>query len=116
VHYGGAAGRKRTHTCRVGDGPGRCGLTRLARGYADGDIYHLNNNLAIRHSSEQADKRQIVERASSPQGLLRLEQHRAKTPSGVLARLAARIIVFTASQWLNTRHARPWRHFAGLLV
>jgi hypothetical protein len=52
----------------------------------------------------------------STQARLPLEQHRAKTPSGVPACPAARIAASTASQWPTARHNCPWRHFAGLLV
>jgi Transposase DDE domain len=64
-----------------------------------------------------AGKRQIVEQVFAQlKDFFALEQHRAKTLSGLLARLAAKIASFTAAQWLNACHDRPLRHFADLLV
>jgi hypothetical protein len=45
-----------------------------------------------------------------------LERHRAKTLGGLLARLAAKIAVYTYGQSLNARLGRQRRHLAALLV
>ena len=64
-----------------------------------------------------AGKRQIVEQVFEQlKHFFTLEQHRAKSLSGLLARLAAKIASYTAAQWLNACHDRPLRHFADLLV
>jgi hypothetical protein len=48
--------------------------------------------------------------------LFALERHRAKTLSGLLARLAAKVTAFTLGEWRNVQHDRPLRHLADLLV
>jgi Transposase DDE domain len=64
-----------------------------------------------------AGKRQVVEHVFEQlKDFVALERHRAKTLSGLLARLAAKIAAFTAAEWLNAQHDRPLRHFADLLV
>jgi hypothetical protein len=64
-----------------------------------------------------AGKRQVVEHVfQQPEDFFALEQHRAKTPSGLLARLAAKAAALPAAQRLNVQHARPLRHFAHLPV
>jgi len=45
-----------------------------------------------------------------------LEHHRAKTLSGLLASLAAKVAAYTYGQWLNLKLGRPLRHLADLLV
>ncbi len=45
-----------------------------------------------------------------------LERHRAKTLSGLLTRLAAKIAAYTCGQCLNDRLGRPLRHLADLLI
>jgi len=45
-----------------------------------------------------------------------LERHRAKTLSGLLTRLAAKVAAYTRGQVLNKGLGRPLRHLAGLLV
>lgn len=45
-----------------------------------------------------------------------LERHRAKSLSGLLTRLAAKVAAYTAGQVLNERLGRPLRGFADLLI
>ena len=45
-----------------------------------------------------------------------LERHRAKSLSGLLTRLAAKVAAYTAGQVLNERLGRPLRGFAELLI
>ena len=45
-----------------------------------------------------------------------LERHRAKTLSGLLSRLAAKIAAYTCGQRINDSLGRPLRHLADLLV
>ena len=45
-----------------------------------------------------------------------LEHHRAKTLSGLLTRLAAKVAAYTCGQLLNVRLGRPLRHLADLLI
>jgi len=45
-----------------------------------------------------------------------LERHRAKTLSGLLTRLAAKIAAYTCGQRINDSLGRPLRHLADLLV
>jgi hypothetical protein len=64
-----------------------------------------------------AGQRQVVEQVIAQlKDLFALERHRAKTLSGLLARLAAKVTAFTLGEWLNTQHDRPLRHLADLLV
>jgi hypothetical protein len=64
-----------------------------------------------------AGQRQVVEQVIEQlKDLFTLERHRAKTLSGLLARLAAKVTAFTLGQWLNVCHERPLRRLADLLV
>jgi hypothetical protein len=64
-----------------------------------------------------AGHRQIVAQVIAPlKDLCALERQRAKTLSGLLARLAAKVLAFTAGEWLNLHLGRPLRHLADLLV
>ena len=64
-----------------------------------------------------AGHRQVVEQVIDQlKDLFALERHRAKTLSGLLARLAAKVTAFTLGEWLNVQHHRPLRHLADLLV
>lgn len=64
-----------------------------------------------------AGKRQVVEQVIEQlKDFFALERHRAKTLSGLLTRLAAKVAAFTCAQWLNAGHDRPLRHFADLLI
>jgi hypothetical protein len=48
--------------------------------------------------------------------LFSLERHRAKTLSGLLARLAAKVAAYTCGQRLNSLLGRPLRRLADLLI
>jgi Transposase DDE domain len=62
-------------------------------------------------------KRQIIEGVIDQlKDLFALERHRAKTLSGLLTRLAAKIAAYTCGQCLNDSLGRPLRHLADLLV
>jgi hypothetical protein len=64
-----------------------------------------------------AGHRQVVEQVIAQlKDLFALERHRAKTLGGLLARLAAKVVAFTAGEWLNAALGRPLRHLADLLV
>jgi hypothetical protein len=64
-----------------------------------------------------ADKRQLVEGVIwQLKDYFGLEQHRAKTLSGLLTRLAAKVAAYTCGQLLNKGPGRPLRHLAALLV
>jgi hypothetical protein len=64
-----------------------------------------------------AGKRQIIEGVVGQlKDIFGLERHCAKTLSGLLARLAAKIAAYTCGQWLNALLGRPLRHLADLLV
>jgi hypothetical protein len=64
-----------------------------------------------------AGHRQVVEQVIDQlKDLFALERHRAKTLSGLLARLAAKVTAFTLGEWLNVQHDRPLRHLADLLI
>jgi hypothetical protein len=64
-----------------------------------------------------AGHRQIVAQVIAQlKDLFALERHRAKTLGGLLARLTAKVVAFTAGEWLNAHLCRPLRHLAGLLV
>jgi hypothetical protein len=64
-----------------------------------------------------AGKRQIIEGVISQlKDRFALERHRAKTISGLLSRLAAKIAAYTCGLCLNAQLGRPLRRLAGLLV
>ena len=64
-----------------------------------------------------AGHRQVIEQVIDQlKDLFALERHRAKTLSGLLARLAAKVTAFTLGEWLNVQHDRPLRRLADLLV
>lgn len=64
-----------------------------------------------------AGHRQVVEQVIAQlKDLFALERHRAKTLSGLLTRLAAKVVAFTAGEWLNVALGRPLRHLADLLI
>jgi hypothetical protein len=62
-------------------------------------------------------KRQLIEGVIAQlKDQFGLERHRAKTMSGLLSRLTAKIAAYTCGLYLNTRLGRPLRHLADLLV
>ncbi len=62
-------------------------------------------------------KRQVVEGVIDQlKDFFALERHRAKTLSGLLTRLTAKIAAYTCGQCLNDRLGRPLRHLADLLI
>src|SRR4051812_33919725 len=62
-------------------------------------------------------KRQIIEGVIGQlKDFFGLERHRAKTLSGLLMRLAAKVAAYTCGQRLNDRLGRPLRHLAHLLI
>lgn len=64
-----------------------------------------------------AGKRQIIEGVISQlKDQFFLERHRAKTLSGLLTRLAAKIAAYTCGLCLNALLGRPLRHLADLLI
>jgi hypothetical protein len=64
-----------------------------------------------------AGKRQLIEQVISQlKDLFSLERHRAKTLSGLLARLAAKVAAYTCGQRLNSLLGRPLRRLADLLI
>jgi hypothetical protein len=64
-----------------------------------------------------AGHRQVVEQVIAQlKDLGALERHRAKTLGGLLTRVAAKVVAFTAGEWLNAQLGRPLRHLAVLLV
>jgi hypothetical protein len=64
-----------------------------------------------------AGHRQIIAQVIAHlKDLFALERHRAKTLDGLLARLGAKVVAFTAGEWLNAHLGRPLRHLADLLV
>ncbi len=64
-----------------------------------------------------AGKRQLIERVISQlKDQFALERHRAKTLSGLLSRLAAKIAAYTCGMYLNAGLGRPLRQLADLLV
>ena len=64
-----------------------------------------------------AGKRQIIEGVISQlKDQFALERHRAKTLSGLLSRLAAKVAAYTCGLYLNAGLGRPLRHLADLLV
>ena len=64
-----------------------------------------------------ASKRQLIEGVIwQLKDYFGLERHRAKSLSGLLTRLAAKVAAYTVGQVLNERLGRPLRSFAELLV
>jgi len=65
-----------------------------------------------------AGKRQVVEQTVSHlKDLFSLERHRARTLSGLLARIAARIVAYTIGLYINLFClSRPMRRLADLLI
>ena len=64
-----------------------------------------------------AGKRQLIEGVIwQLKDYFGLERHRAKSLSGLLTRLAAKVAAYTAGQVLNERLGRPLRSFAELLI
>jgi len=64
-----------------------------------------------------AGKRQIIEGVIYQlKDFFGLERHRAKTLSGLLARLAAKVAAYTCAQRINGSLGRPLRHLADLLI
>ena len=64
-----------------------------------------------------AGKRQLIEGVIwQLKDYFGLERHRAKSLSGLLARLAAKVTAYTVGQVLNQRLGRPLRGFAELLI
>lgn len=62
-------------------------------------------------------KRQIIEGVIAQlKDFFGLERHRAKTLSGLLTRLAAKIAAYTFGQRVNDSLGRPLRHLADLLI
>ena len=62
-------------------------------------------------------KRQIIEGVINQlKDQFFLERHRAKTLSGLLARLASKIVAYTCGQYFNRELGRPLRYLADLLV
>jgi Transposase DDE domain len=62
-------------------------------------------------------RRQIIEGVIGQlKDFFGLERHRAKTLSGLLTRLAAKIAAYTSAQRINDSLGRPLRHLADLLV
>ena len=62
-------------------------------------------------------KRQVVEGVIVQlKDLFALERHRAKTLSGLLTRLTAKIAAYTCGQCLNDRLGMPLRPSADLLI
>jgi hypothetical protein len=64
-----------------------------------------------------AGHRQVVAQVIAQlKDLFALERQRAKTLGGLLTRVAAKVVAFTAGEWLNAQLGRPLRHLAVLLV
>jgi hypothetical protein len=64
-----------------------------------------------------AGKRQVVEQAIGQlKDSFAPALHRAKTLSGLLARLAAKVLAFTCAEYLDARPGRPLRHVADLVI
>jgi len=64
-----------------------------------------------------AGKRQLIEGVIwQLKGYFGLERHRAKTPGGLLSRLAAKVTACTCGQLLNARLGRSLRRLADLLI
>lgn len=62
-------------------------------------------------------KRQIIEGVIGQlKDFFGLERHRAKTLSGLLTRLAAKVVAYTCGQRLNDSLGRPLRHLADLFI
>jgi hypothetical protein len=62
-------------------------------------------------------KRQIIEGVICQlKDFFGLERHRAKTLSGLLTRLAAKVAAYTCGQRINDSLGRPLRHLAHLLI
>jgi hypothetical protein len=64
-----------------------------------------------------AGKRQLIEGVIwQLKDYFGLERHRAKTLTGLLTRLAAKVAAYTYGQLLNSQLGRPLRHLADLLI
>ena len=62
-------------------------------------------------------KRQIIEGVIHQlKDFFSLENHRAKTLGGLLARLAAKVAAYTCAQRINDSLGRPKRQLADLLL
>lgn len=62
-------------------------------------------------------KRQIIEGVIGQlKDFLGLERHRAKTLSGLLTRLATKVVAYTCAQRINNYLGRSLRHLADLLI
>jgi hypothetical protein len=62
-------------------------------------------------------KRQIIEGVIGQlKDFFGLERHRAKTLSGLLTRLAAKVVAYTCAQRINNYLGRSLRHLADLLI
>ena len=64
-----------------------------------------------------ADKRQLIEGVIwQLKDYFGLERHQAKTLSGLLTRLAAKVAAYICGQVLNNRLGHPLRYLASLLI
>jgi hypothetical protein len=64
-----------------------------------------------------SSKRQIIEGVIGQlKDFFGLERHRAKTLSGLLTRVAAKVAAYTCGQRINDSLGRPPRHLADLLI
>ena len=73
--------------------------------------------MAEGRSSLAAGKRQIIEGVICQlKDFFCVERHRAKTLSGLLARLTAKVAAYTCAQRVNASLGRALRHLADLLI